>query len=161
MQFNISNCVHLPITNKTKPSSHQYSLFGHTISKVAGHAYLGVKLDSKLSWAKHITEITTTSSKVLEMVKRTQVPCKPEVKSTAYNMLVRPRRVYASPIWNPHTSSQLNHLERIQHYAARYVANDHRRTTSPTTLVLTLNWQTLSCYFSYPVVFAHLQPLLL
>ena len=30
-----------------------------------------------------------------------------------------------------------------KHHAARFVANDHRRTTSPTTLVLTLNWQTL------------------
>ena len=49
MQFNISKCVHLPITNTTKPSSHQYSLFGHPLSKVASHAYLGVKLDSKLS----------------------------------------------------------------------------------------------------------------
>ena len=28
-------------------------------------------------------------------------------------------------------------------YAARFVANDHKRTTSPTTLVLTLNWQTI------------------
>ena len=77
------------------------------------------------------------------MAKRTLGPCKPEVKETAYNMLVRPKLEYASPIWNPHTSSQMNHLERIQHYAARFVANDHRRTTSPTTLVLTLNWQTL------------------
>ena len=42
-----------------------------------------------------------------------------------------------------YTRSQINRLEIIQHYAARFVANDHRRTTSPTTLVLTLNWQTL------------------
>ena len=34
-------------------------------------------------------------------------------------------------------------FERIQHYAARFVANDQRRRTSPTTIVLTLNWQTL------------------
>ena len=142
-QFNISKCVHLPITNKTKPSSHQYSLFGHPLSKVASHAYLGVKLDSKLSWAKHITEITTKSSKVLGMGKITLGPCKPEVNNTAYNMLVQPKLEYASPMWNPHTSSQINRLERIQHYAARFVANDHRRTTSPTTLVLTLNWHTL------------------
>ena len=41
MQFNISKCVHLPITNKTKPSSHQYSLFGQPLFKVASHS--GVK----------------------------------------------------------------------------------------------------------------------
>ena len=111
MQFDISKCVHLPITNKTKPRSHQYySLIEHMLSKVASHAYLGVKLDSKLSWAKHITEITGKSSKVLGMVQRTRCPCKPEVKDTAYNIkLVRPKLEYASPIWNPHTSSQINH----------------------------------------------------
>ena len=138
MQFKLSKCGHLPITNKTKPSSHLYSLFGHPLSKVASHSYFGVKLDSKLSWTKHIAEITSKSSKVLGMVKITLGPCKPEVKDTAYNMLE-----YASPIWNPHTSSQIIHLERIQHSAARFVANDHIRTTSPTTLVLILNWQTL------------------
>ena len=58
-------------------------------------------------------------------------------------MLVPLKLEYASPIWNPHTSSHINLLERIQNYAARFVADDHRRTTSPTTLVLTLNWQTL------------------
>ena len=111
--------------------------------KVASHSYRGVKLDSKLSCAKHITQITSTSSKVLGMVKITLGLCKPEVKDTACNMLVRPKLAYASPSWNPHTSCQIIHLERIQHYAAKFVANDHRRTTSPPTLVLTLNWQTL------------------
>ena len=47
---------------------------------------------------------------------------------------------YLEPTYNLPT---INRLERIQHYAAWFVANDHRRTTSPTTLALTLNWQTL------------------
>ena len=105
--------MHLPITNKTKPSSHQYSLFGYPLSKVASHSYIGVKLDSKLSWAKHITEIKSKSTKVLGMVKITLGPCKPEVKDIAYNMLVRPKIDHASSIWNPHTSFQINHLEKM------------------------------------------------
>ena len=144
--------MHLPITNKTKPSSHQYSLFGHPLSKVASHSYLGVKLDSKLSWAKHITEITSKSSKVLGMVKRTIGPCKPEVKDTAYNMLVRPKLEYASPIWNPHKSSQISRLERIQHYAARFVANDHRRfVIILTQFCLRVSSQKLHCLPDSPI----------
>ena len=49
MEFNVSKCVHLPITNKTKPSTHKYSLSGQPLSTVSSHSYLGVKLDSKLT----------------------------------------------------------------------------------------------------------------
>ena len=84
---------------------------------------------------------------VLGMVKGTLGTCKPEVKDTACNMLVRPKLEYMLHLFGTHIlGSQIIHLERIQlykYYAARFVANYHRRTTSPTTLVLTLNWQTL------------------
>ena len=49
-------------------------------------------------------------------------------------MLVRPKLEYASSIYlEPTHKLSNNYLERIQHYAARFVANDHRRTTSQTT----------------------------
>ena len=53
MEFNVSKCVHLPITNKTKPSPHKYSLSGQPLFTVSSHSYLGVKLDSKLTWTNH------------------------------------------------------------------------------------------------------------
>ena len=83
MEFNVSKCVHLPITNKNKPSPHKYSLSGQPLSNVSSHSYLGVKLDSKLTWTNHVTEITSKSSKFVGMIKRTLGPCKPEVKQTA------------------------------------------------------------------------------
>ena len=49
MEFNVSKCVHLPVTYKTKPSPHKYSLSGQPLSTVSSHSYLGVKLDSKLT----------------------------------------------------------------------------------------------------------------
>ena len=143
MEFNIPKCVHLPITNKTKPRLHSYSLCGVPLSTVSSHPYLGIKLDSKLTWANHITDIASKSSKVLGMIKRTLGPCKPDVKETAYNMLVRPKLEYASPIWNPHTTTQIKHLEKVQHCAARFVKNNHRHQTATTDLIATLGWPTL------------------
>ena len=143
MEFNVSKCVHLPITNKTKPSTHKYSLSGQPLSTVSSHSYLGVKLDSKLTWTNHVTDITSKSSKCLGMIKRTLGPCKPEVKQTAYNMLIRPKLEYSSPIWNPHTFSQVKSLERVQHSAARFVKNDYRRNTNPADLITALGWPTL------------------
>ena len=112
MVFNVSKCVHLPTTNKIKPSSHKYSLFGEPLSTVFSHPYLGVKLDTKLAWINYVTEITSKSSKVLGMIKTTLGPCKPEVKDTAYSMLVRPKLEYSSPIWIPHTMSQVKCLKK-------------------------------------------------
>ena len=105
MECNVCKCVHLPITNNTKPSPHNYSLSGQPLSTVLSHSYLGVKLDYKLTWTNHVTDITSKSSKCLGMIKRSLGPCKPEVKQTAYNMLIRPKLEYSSPIWNHHTFS--------------------------------------------------------
>ncbi|KAK2160345.1 hypothetical protein NP493_1654g01075 [Ridgeia piscesae] len=143
MEFNIPKCVHLPITNKTKPRLHSYCLCDVPLSTVSSHPYLGIKLYTKLTWANHITDIVSKSSKVLGMIKRTLGSCKPDVKETAYNMLVRPKLDYASPIWNPHTTTQIKHLEKVQHCAARFVKNDHRRQTATTDLIATLGWPTL------------------
>ena len=143
MEFNVSKCVHLPITNKTKPSTHKYSLSGQPLSTVSSYSYLGVKLDSKLTWTNHVTDITSKSSKCLGMIKRTLGPCKPEVKQTAYNMLIRPKLEYSSPIWNPHTFSQVKSLERVQHSAARFVKNYYRRNTNSADLITALGWPTL------------------
>ena len=104
MEFNISICVHLPITNQTEPRLHSYSVFVVPLST-----------DTKLTWANHITDIIYKSSNVLGMIKRTFGPCKPGVKEIAYNMQVRPKLEYASPIWNPHITTQIKRLVKVQH----------------------------------------------
>ena len=77
------------------------------------------------------------------MIKRTLGPCKPDVKQTAYKLLIHPKLEYSSSIWNPHTISQVNSLERVQHSAARFVKNYYRRKTYPTNLITALEWPTL------------------
>ena len=58
-------------------------------------------------------------------------------------MIIPPNVEYSSPIWNPHTISQVKSLKRVQHSAARFVKNDYRRNTNPTDLITALGWPTL------------------
>ena len=136
MEFNIPKCVHLPITNQTKPNPDYIripSMVCH--SPVSNHPYTGIKLDTKLTWANHIT---FKSSTVLGIIKQTTGPCKPDVIETACNTLVRPELEHTSTLRNPHTTTKIKHLEKVQHCAARFVKNDHLRQTVTTDLIATL-----------------------
>ena len=113
-------------------------LVGHKLLNPSQHGFLKVRscLTNMLCFLEDIT-------KSIDMIKQILGPCKPEVKQTAYNMLIRPKLEYSSPIWNPHTFSQVKSLERVQHSAARFVKNDYRRKTNLADLITALGWPTL------------------
>ena len=53
MTFNITNCEVIQITLKN-PIQSTYYLYGHQLQQVTEAKYLGVTLDSKLNFDKHI-----------------------------------------------------------------------------------------------------------
>ena len=53
-QINFNKCHLLTITYKPKPSKFTYTISNQLISRVNSHPYLGVTIDAKLSWTKHI-----------------------------------------------------------------------------------------------------------
>ena len=87
MKFNISKCHLLTITHKSKPSQFIYTISNQLISQVNSHPYLGIIIDSKLSWTKHVQTTASKSAQTLGLLKRTLHPAKPKVKEAAYNML--------------------------------------------------------------------------
>ena len=143
MDFNVSKCYLLTISLKKETSSFDYQISGQPITRTTSHPYLGVVIDSKLSWTPHVREITAKASRVMGLLRRTLHPCKPHVKEIAYKTLVRPKVEYGATAWNPHTTIQVDKIEKIQRSAARFVANDHRRTSSVTAMLNRLKWQSL------------------
>ena len=46
-------------------------------------------------------------------------------------------------IWDPHTRTLINQIEKVQRRAARYVTNRYHNTSSVTDMLQNLNWPSL------------------
>ena len=143
MDFNVSKCAVLTITNKRKPSTHIYTMNGQEIPRRDKYDYLGVTIDPKLSWKDHISRVCGKANRTLGLVKRTLHTAPQQVHKTAYETLVRPSLEYATCAWSPHTQSTIKKVEQVQRAAARFVCGDYRRRSSVTSMCSTLEWDTL------------------
>ena len=143
MEFHPDKCQVIPITRKKTPQRNRYILNGHTLEITDSAKYLGVNINSNLSWNKHINSITTKANRTLGFLKRNVKISSPKIKSQAYTSLVRPILEYASPVWNPHTKQNIDKIEMVQRRAARYVLNRFHNTSSVTNMIETLGWRSL------------------
>ena len=66
-----------------------------------------------------------------------------KIREMTYQTPVRPQLEYASIIWDPHTQQYTHTTEIVQRRAARWTMNDYARTTSVTSVLHQLGWQTL------------------
>ena len=98
MLFNIQKCEFLRITNKTNFVHFLYALHNEAMREVTHAKYLGVTIDSKLSWSKHILEITTKANKVKGFLQHNLRSCPISVKANCYKSLVKPILEYACDI---------------------------------------------------------------
>ena len=89
MDINICKCAFHPITKKRKTSFFSHTIFGNTLERVDDHEYIGASILHDLCWEKHCNKITNKASKTLGLFRRTPSPCSKDVKSRAYQTLVR------------------------------------------------------------------------
>ena len=143
MEFHPDKCQVLTITRKRQPILHTYSLHGHILQHVKSAKYLGVTFDHKLCWNDHIDQIASKASRSLGFLRRNLQIDSPELKTTAYNALVRPLVEYAPTVWDPYTKKNAHRLEMVQRRAARYVLRRYHNTSSVTEMLNVLEWDTL------------------
>ena len=94
LNFNLSKCKVIRLTNKRNLTQYTYRINNVPLDWVSTFKYLGVKLNCKLSWVDHVTEVTLKASRVLNILRRSLRGCSKDAKVKAYTALVRPHLEY-------------------------------------------------------------------
>ncbi|XP_052763343.1 uncharacterized protein LOC128223945 [Mya arenaria] len=143
MSFHPEKCSILRVHRKRSPTVHDYKLKGHTLETEDCTKYLGLNICTNLSWDTHISKIAKKGNSTLGFLRRNLRISSEETKARAYNALVRPQLEYCSTVWNPYTKTHIRRLEMVQRRAARYVTKRYHNTSSVTSMLEDLGWETL------------------
>ena len=143
MQFHPSKCNSMSVTCSKTPFKYNYILKGHTLEWVETAKYLGVTISSNMTWNTHINNITSKAQKLLGFLRRNLQIKNEQTKSMAYKSLVRSNLEYCSTIWSPHTKKQKSEIEKVQRRASRYTTGRFHNTSSVTSMLDHLEWNSL------------------
>ena len=124
---------------RTEISQAAILLDGSPLRTVSEFQYLGVLLDSNLSFKSHINSITSRAYGALCTLRKSQTYLLLKTRKLLYRSLVLPHLEYCPTVWDPCTK-QLS--ERVQNRAMRTILGKPSGTCSQ-PLRSELNWRTL------------------
>ena len=109
MQFNPDKCEVIRITNRRgRGIDSDYTIHGTVLREGSSAKYLGVTIDSKLTWNAHIANVTKKANNTRAFLQRSINKCPANIKETCYETIVRPSVEYASCVWDPPTAKNIS-----------------------------------------------------
>lgn len=121
MMLNAAKCAFLRITRKKVFFRSHYFLQNTAITDVAEYKYLGITLNSTLTWSSHVSRICSAAFTKLCFLRRKLRHAPSHVKLLAYNTFVRAKLEYASVVWDPPLKKDIYMLELVQRKAVRFI----------------------------------------
>ena len=102
------------------------------INQIEYTKFLGVIVDSKLTWENHIIEIENKISKNIGVISRARNSLKTKELRTLYCTLVLPYINYGVVLWGNNNKTRLNRISKLQKRAIRIISKaDYRCDTLP------------------------------
>ena len=88
MKFNAKKCNIMRVSRSRKPLQHFYSLGNEILQEVSDAKYLGIQIDNKLDWNKHISTVAARGQSKLAFLNRNLKGCPKKLRDTAYISLI-------------------------------------------------------------------------
>ena len=109
------------VSRSRKPLQHFYSLGNEILQEVSDAKYLGIQIDNKLAWNKHISTVAARGQSKLAFLNRNLKGCPKKLRDTAYISLIRPALEYSRLARAPLEICYFCNIELTSHLSTRYV----------------------------------------
>ena len=132
-----TKCMHICRVRGCPHAAHNLSLFGTPIAPVQEYKYLGVYIDEKLDWNRHVEHLRRSFSATLSLFRHlTSKTWGADTQSLIrlYVMLLKPRLDYGSEVYS--TSPKIDSLSPIQNEVLRIATGAFRSSPIPSLLAV-------------------------
>jgi hypothetical protein len=119
--FEPTKCKTMVLSRKRTPSKLELYFGACKLPSVEELEILGVTIDSKLTWSKHISAISTKAGQKLGALRKVANKLDAKGRATVYKAQVRSIMEYASLSWINVSPTILNHLDNIQKKALKVI----------------------------------------
>ena len=119
MEFNVDKCkiMHLGHSNP----KHEYYMGGTTLEVTKEEKDLGVLVDDKLGFSKHIKGIVGKANRMLGLIRIGFACINKMMFMNLYPVLIRPLLEYCVQVWSPYKQGDIDLLEGVQRRATKMV----------------------------------------
>lgn len=100
--------------NKNIPNHDQLTIFNEPINKTDHEKYLGLIMDSKLTWQYHIDHLKNKISPLIGALRKISLCIPNKIRPIIYNSLVKPHIEYLIEIWGTAAKSNIKSLQTLQ-----------------------------------------------
>ncbi len=121
MVLNQKKCKHMHIGTHENGERFSFKNENTTVELqlVEEQKDLGLLIDSKLKFSKHITQSVSKANRNLGLIARTFTYLDKDMFVQLYKSLVRPHLEYATPVWSPLLKKDRVAIENVQRRASR------------------------------------------
>ena len=132
----------LPVTRSPRPIPIHLNLGSNPIQTVSSVKYLGVTITHDLSWKRHTLNVIKAAKSQIGLLHRKLYQATPQARHAIYKSAILPRLEYCCSVWDPHSTTLINELEKTQKFAGRVITKNWNSDYA--TILNDLNWLPLS-----------------
>ena len=121
LKFHPEKTAAMRITRSSDLEPPQYTMNNKPLALSDEEKDLGVIIDSKLTFEKHIQAKINKANQIMGLIRRTIEYLNKENFKLLFTALVRPHLEYANAVWSPSLKKHVNALENVQRRATKYI----------------------------------------